>query len=115
MTHACTNLYFAVLNHPCLLIFLLTIFPFSDLTNGQVRVTCAHDDAVTHVEWLPTGEPFVISSSVDKTLKMWDVRNAQCMQTWKGHSDAALTFAVTEDGGTIISGSDDHTCLVFKR
>lgn len=40
-----------------------------DLTNGQCRVTCSHDDAVTHIEWAPNGEPFIFSSSVDKTLK----------------------------------------------
>lgn len=86
-----------------------------DLTNGQVRVTCAHDDAVTRIEWAPTGEPLIYSSSVDKTLKLWDARSGQCLQTWKGHSDAVLTFAVSGDGGTLLSGADDHTALVFKR
>lgn len=78
-------------------------------------MTCSHDDAVTHLEWSPIGEPFLFSSSVDKTIRLWDVRSAQCLQTWKGHSDAVLTFSVSTDGGTIVTGSDDHTSLVFKR
>ena len=86
----------------------------SDLTNGQVRVTMGHDDAVTHIEWA-NGDPYIFSSSVDKSVRMWDVRSGQCMQTWKGHSDAVLTFCITPDGGTIVTGSDDHTSLVFVR
>ena len=131
-----------------------------DLTNGQCRVTCSHEDAVTHVEWAPNGEPYVFSSSVDKTLKsgsasadsvdhacskmyaracrsfvvfarshfsflvpcacvvscrMWDARSGECLRTWKGHSDAVLGFRVTADASTLVSGSDDHTALVFKR
>lgn len=43
-----------------------------DLTNGQCRVTCSHDDAVTHIEWAPNGEPFIFSSSVDKSIKSVD-------------------------------------------
>ncbi len=86
-----------------------------DLTNGQCRVTCSHDDAVTRVEWAPNGEPLVFSSSVDKTLKLWDVRSGECVQTWKGHSDAVLGFRISQDGGLIVTGSDDHTALVFKR
>jgi len=86
-----------------------------DLTNGSCRVTCSHDDAVTHIEWAPNGDPFIFASSVDKTIRLWDARSGQCEKTWKGHSDTALTFAVTPDAGTIVTASDDHTALVFKR
>jgi WD40 repeat protein len=86
-----------------------------DMTNGQCRVTCAHEDAVTHVEWAPNGDPFVFSSSVDKTVRQWDVRSGECVRTWRGHSDAVLAFRISDDAGTLVTASDDHTALVFKR
>ena len=47
--------------------------------------------------------------------RMWDVRSGECLRTWKGHSDAVLTFRVTPDAGVIVSGSDDNSALVFRR
>jgi WD40 repeat protein len=46
---------------------------------------------------------------------MWDVRSGECLRIWRGHSDVVHLFRLSADGGTLVSGSDDHTALVFRR
>lgn len=55
------------------------------------------------------------SSSVDRTIRQWDARTGQCMQTWRGHQDVVLGFAATLDGGRVVTCGDDGVCLVFVR
>ena len=47
---------------------------------------------------LPDGQR-VVSGSLDKTLKVWDVETGECVTTLKGHSGcvrrAAFVFCIT--------------------
>jgi len=51
----------------------------------------------------------------DETVKLWDVDNGQCMQTFQIHSDwvSAVTFSL--NGKILASGSDDRTVKIDKQ
>jgi WD40 repeat protein len=41
----------------------------------------------------PDGQ-FIVSGSLDRTLKLWDVRTGECYQTLAGHSELVYTLLV---------------------
>ncbi|KAI9277314.1 WD40-repeat-containing domain protein [Phascolomyces articulosus] len=84
-----------------------------DVQTQRLRSTLSHEDAVVKVKFVKNS-PFLVSCSADKSVKMWDTRTGQVVKSWVGHSDTVLGFAVSDDGKTIVTGSDDGTCLVFK-
>jgi len=84
-----------------------------DLGNLQLRGTCMHDDGITKLTWHPT-QPFVFTTSLDRTVRMWDGRSSQVARVWKGHQNSILDLALTKDGSVFVTASDDSASLVFK-
>ncbi|KAI8391766.1 quinon protein alcohol dehydrogenase-like superfamily [Radiomyces spectabilis] len=84
-----------------------------DVQTQRLRSTLRHEDAVVKVEYV-RNSAMLVSCSVDKTLKLWDTRTGNCVRTWVGHRDTILDFAISNDGQTIVTASDDGHCLVFK-
>ncbi|KAL8292441.1 hypothetical protein RQP46_001053 [Phenoliferia psychrophenolica] len=72
----------------------------------KLRSTGLHEDAVTFLAFAP-GTTSFITSSADKTLKVWDYRRGSCEQTLLGHRDVIHCCAVSRDGKLIVSGGDD--------
>ena len=68
-------------------------------------ITRGHKGPVTGVVELPDG--YLCSSSVDKTLKLWDPASYVCIKTLEGHW-AAVNCVFLLQGGLLCSGSDDH-------
>lgn len=86
-----------------------------DLTTNTCRVTMNHDEdtAVTKLLWHPT-KPFLFSSGVDRTVRMWDARDGKCVSVWHGHRDVVLTMSLTCDHTRLVTGSDDSECHVYE-
>ena len=40
---------------------------------------------------------------------VWDLSTGECKSTLKGHTDFVRSVAISPDGTTIVSGSDDRT------
>src|SRR5438105_1958282 len=76
------------------------------------KVLKVHTDAVTHVAIIPDGQR-AVSSSWDKTVRMWDLAAGQCLATLEGHTDAVYCVAATADGQRVVSGSSDRTIRVW--
>ena len=55
----------------------------------------------------------VVSGSVDKSLKVWDLATGKCRATLEGHAGDVWGVAITPDGRTVISGSEDRTLKVW--
>lgn len=53
--------------------------------------------------------PFVISGSRDKTIKVWDIRSANCLFTLTGHDNWIRDVKFHPFGKYILSASDDKT------
>lgn len=55
---------------------------------------------------------FVISSSWDKSMRLWDLRSGKCVRQFFGHSKEVLTTAFSQDNRQIFSGgADKQMCL----
>ncbi|MDJ1175967.1 CHAT domain-containing protein [Roseofilum capinflatum] len=64
-----------------------------------------HSDDVMCVKFSPNGE-FIISGSIDKTIKVWEVQTGQIIHTLSSSHDNAL-LAINTDGRTVASMCDN--------
>ncbi|KAJ1951149.1 60S ribosomal subunit assembly or modification protein [Linderina pennispora] len=83
-----------------------------DINTMRLRTTLQHDDAVTKLLW-HENSPMLTSVSLDCTVRTWDARTGEAVRTWKGHQEGIMDFALSHDGKTIVTASDDGCCLVF--
>ncbi|KAF9178836.1 hypothetical protein BGZ51_000487 [Haplosporangium sp. Z 767] len=84
-----------------------------DVQTMQLRTTCEHKGPIIKLQWHKT-QPLITSCSADRSVQVWDGRTGQNVKIWLGHQDAVLSFAMTDDGLTCVSGSDDGCALVFR-
>jgi len=71
-------------------------------------------DRLPHL--LPTSErnnQLLASSSDDRTIKLWDLKQGECLQTLWGHQGCVQSLAVSPDGRRLASGSHDHTMKLW--
>ncbi|KAJ2607099.1 60S ribosomal subunit assembly or modification protein, partial [Coemansia sp. RSA 1694] len=85
-----------------------------DINTMRLRTTLRHDDSVTRVVW-HDGAPLLTSVSMDCAVRTWDARTGECVRTWRGHQAGIMDVALTRDGRTAVTASDDGCCLVFSE
>jgi WD40 repeat protein len=56
---------------------------------------------------------FAVSTSADKTVKVWDVEGGLELRTLKGHVNAVWAVAISWDEKRVVSTSDDNTVKVW--
>lgn len=71
-----------------------------------------HKEIVSAVQYNADGSKFV-SSSYDKTLRLWDSISGKCLQSFEGHTDEVNSVVFNCDGSKIISGSSDNVIKVW--
>lgn len=52
-----------------------------------VKAFTSHTDWITSIAWSPHSEHQVLTSSHDKSAKLWDTRAAVPLHTLEGHTD----------------------------
>ncbi|KAJ3075256.1 hypothetical protein HDU99_001557, partial [Rhizoclosmatium hyalinum] len=72
-----------------------------------------HSRAVNAVAYSPDSK-YVVSGSVDNTVKLWSVETGECVKTLKGHSSAVNSVAFLPDSKTVVSGSHDKTIKLWS-
>ncbi len=77
-----------------------------------VRTFAGHEGGVLSVSFSPCGR-YVLSSSRDMTIKMWDILTGEEFRTFKGHTDLVFSVAFSPDYATIASGSFDCTIKIW--
>ncbi|KAI9092894.1 WD40-repeat-containing domain protein [Phlyctochytrium arcticum] len=65
-----------------------------------------HKSIVTDVHFT-RDDTYIVSSSFDRTLKIWNAQSASCERTLNGHTDSVTSCDVTVDGRYIASASTD--------
>ncbi|WNL35109.1 WD40 repeat domain-containing protein (plasmid) [Arcobacter cryaerophilus gv. pseudocryaerophilus] len=71
-----------------------------------------HSDSVSNLTISEDGK-YIISGSVDKTIKIWDFKTSECLRTLEGHVDAISIVTISKDGKYIVSGSKDKTIKIW--
>lgn len=54
------------------------------------------------------------TSSLDKTVKIWDMRQGNCMVTLQDHSDEILDICFNPTGSLLASASGDATARIYN-
>lgn len=57
----------------------------------------------------------LISSSIDMSVKVWDLRRKEAITTYKGHKSGVLKVAPSPDNKWVCSGSEDGELKVGPR
>ena len=84
-----------------------------DTQSYRLRNTLSHDDAVTAMI-LPAGSFELTSTSIDKSVRRWDIRTGQEIARRTGHQDAIVGgLALSKDGKKVVTGGDDTVALVW--
>jgi WD40 repeat protein len=65
------------------------------------------------LETVTPDDRYVVSSSDDNTLCVWDLTTGKTKTTLKGHTSVVSSVAVTPNGRHIVSGSHDNTLCVW--
>ncbi|KAJ3146852.1 hypothetical protein HDU86_008348 [Geranomyces michiganensis] len=84
---------------------------------GTTGHTClaqyvGHKSIITDVHFT-RDDTYIVSSSFDRTVKVWNAQSASCERTLRGHVDAVTTCDVSPDGRYIASGSTDCTIRLW--
>jgi WD40 repeat protein len=72
-----------------------------------------HTAGVTAVAFSPDSGTLA-SASMDKTIKLWNVRTGELQKTLTGHSEAVSCIAFSPDGKTLASGSHDSDVRLWN-
>jgi WD40 repeat protein len=80
---------------------------------SQVRLTLrGHSDAVLSIAFSPDGKR-VVTTSLDKTVKVWDLANGVELLSLGGHSGPAYAVTFSPDGRRLATASADNTAKVW--
>jgi WD40 repeat protein len=57
--------------------------------------------------------PRMVTGSLDKSLRVWDLARHECIATYVGHTDRVLDADISPDGERIVSASSDGTARLW--
>jgi hypothetical protein len=83
-----------------------------DLTAKPLMFMSGHKDDIRKIAYLPGGER-IVTSSFDKTVRIWNVENGEQEGTTMEHKGWVSGLAVTRDGKRILSGGYDKRISVW--
>jgi WD40 repeat protein len=87
--------------------------PLPDLPHSAlIRTLQGHAKRVIACAVSPDGT-WIVSASVDNTLKVWDAHTGEVLLTLQGHTSWVYGCAVSPDGTWIVSASLDNTLKVW--
>ena len=87
---------------------------YDDVTLEKVIEWQAHDDFARSISVHPS-RPLLLSSSDDKTIKLWDLETFKCLKVFEGHFHYVMqvSFNISEPD-TFASASLDNTVRIWS-
>ena len=82
------------------------------LGSPQLAVLVGHESGVTCVAFCPEGDR-IVSGSLDRTVRVWDVSSSKEVAVLRGHEDYVLGVAVSPRGDRIASACQYNTVRVW--
>lgn len=84
------------------------------LLGRSLRATLqGHTQTITQIAWSPDGH-IIASPSEDHTIRLWDKKSGECLQTLSGHADTINSVAWSPNSRMLASASDDATIKLWK-
>lgn len=71
-----------------------------------------HCESILSMRFSPDGE-LLLTTSKDKTAKLWDLKTGKCLHTFVGHERAVNSGEFSNDGNFIVTASDDGKAIVW--
>jgi WD40 repeat protein len=65
------------------------------------------------IEMILAKDVKIVSTSADKTIKLWDMESGECTQTYTGHQKEVLSIALSSNNSQMISDSCDDTLKLW--
>jgi len=72
-----------------------------------------HSGFVSDVALSNNGE-YVVSSSWDRSLRLWNLKSGECIQKFLGHTKDVLSVAFSPDNRQIVSGGRDNALKMWN-
>jgi WD40 repeat protein len=72
-----------------------------------------HKNAVTDLAFSPDGE-YVVSSSLDGTVRVWDAASGETVRVLRGHEDEVYAVEISQNGRWIVSTGYDRQVIVSE-
>jgi hypothetical protein len=85
---------------------------FDLATDKVIAKIDRHKDVIQSVAFHPKADE-ILTASLDKTVKRWDIKSNICIQTVKDHADTTLSICYSPDGTLFATGSVDRTAKLF--
>lgn len=80
---------------------------------GKAIHACGHSDEVLAVACTTDGR-YLASGGRDATIRLWDTRTDQLLDTFKGHRDIVSCLSFQDYSHTLFSGSHDRTVKIWN-
>ncbi|HIK03555.1 MAG TPA: TIR domain-containing protein [Trichormus sp. M33_DOE_039] len=77
------------------------------------RILRGHTGYLNRIAWSPDGQ-LLASSSIDETIRIWDVAHGKCLVILQGHTDRVWSVDWSPDGSKFASGSSDYTIRIWN-
>jgi COMPASS component SWD3 len=88
-----------------------------DADSGQCLKTLVDDDnpVCSHVLFSPNSK-YVLASTQDSTIRLWNYQTSRCVKTYTGHTNGTYSLVAafsTAGGQYIVSGSEDARIYIW--
>ena len=87
-----------------------------DLSSGAFikRDSIKLDNGITKLVLDSNQDHLLYASSIDGTIRLFDIRDLKQLNEFTGHRKDVLDFIISKQNNFILSCSDDSTCKLFK-
>jgi len=82
------------------------------LKKKELYTLIGHNDLVLSC-YISTDNKFIVSTSADETLKIWDVASGKEINTLNGHSGWIYSCCISTDNKFIVSASQYETLQIW--
>lgn len=85
-----------------------------DIRNNQLlQHYSAHDSSVSAIDFHPSGN-YLLSSSVDSSIRLWDLKQGHQLYTIHGHPSPVHSCAFNATGDAFVTGGGDQRVITWN-